>query len=93
MDNTRSQFHTKARLLLNAHMQTKMQQMFGNGYDSGDIEKGFDDPLILKEFKLTGANYKLIFDDLFNRVWGLAGRSLKLGQARVLDQGRIGQFP
>jgi len=39
MYNTRNQFHTKARLLLNAHMQAKMQQMFGNGYDSGDIEK------------------------------------------------------
>jgi|GEM_PF-5816910 len=43
MYNTRNQFHTKARLLLNAHMQAKMQQMFGNGYDSGDIEKGFDE--------------------------------------------------
>ena len=52
MDNTRNQVHTPARFLLNAHMQAKMQQMFGNGYDSGDIEKGFDDPLILKEFKI-----------------------------------------
>src|SRR5712691_8449120 len=35
MYKTRNQFHTKARLLLNVHMQAKMQQMFGNGYDSG----------------------------------------------------------
>jgi len=82
MHNTRNQFHTKTRLLLNAHMQAKMQQMFGNGYDSGDIEKGFDDPLILKEFKLTGANYKLIFDELIKPRLGAGRTVLEIGPGK-----------
>jgi SAM-dependent methyltransferase len=82
MYNTRNQFHTKARLLLNTHMQDKMQQMFGNGYDSGDIEKGFDDPLILKEFKLTGANYKLIFDELIKPRLGAGRTVLEIGPGK-----------
>jgi phospholipid N-methyltransferase len=66
---------SKARLMINAHMQAKMQQMFGCGYDSGDIEKGLDDPLILQEFRDTGANYKVIFDELIKPRL-LAGRTL-----------------
>ncbi len=54
----------RARLIMNAHMQAKMQQLFGDGYDSGDIEKGLADPLVLQEFRDTGANYKVIFDVL-----------------------------
>jgi phospholipid N-methyltransferase len=54
----------RARLMMNVHMQAKMQQLFGDGYDSGDIEKGLADPLVLQEFRDTGANYKVIFDDL-----------------------------
>jgi SAM-dependent methyltransferase len=54
----------RAALFPNAHAQNKMQELFGAGYDSGDIERGLDDPLILQEYLDTGANYKMIFDEL-----------------------------
>jgi len=74
--------HMRARLLINAHMQEKMQRMFGSGYDSGEIEKGLDDPLILQEFRCTGANYKVIFDELI-RPRLLASRTLlEIGPGR-----------
>jgi hypothetical protein len=65
----------KARWTPNVHMQAKMQQLFGKGYDSGDIEKGLDDPLLLQEFRDTGANYKVIFEELIKPRL-LAGKTL-----------------
>lgn len=53
-----------AVLFPNAHSQNRMRELFGSGYDSGDIEKGLDDPLIRQEYVDTGANYKVIFDEL-----------------------------
>jgi SAM-dependent methyltransferase len=41
-----------------------MEELFGTGYDSGDIERGLDDPLLLQEYRDTGANYKIIFEEL-----------------------------
>ncbi len=82
---TRNQFTTSRGETDVQHSQPvpyKMQQMFGNGYDSGDIEKGFDDPLILKEFKLTGANYKLIFDELIKPRLGAGRTVLEIGPGK-----------
>lgn len=42
----------------------KMKQYFSDGYDSGNIEKGLSDPLILQEYEDSGGNYKIIFDQL-----------------------------
>jgi len=72
----------RARLMINAHMQAKMQQLFGYGYDSGDIEKGLADPLILQEFRDTGANYKVIFDELIKPRLLPGSTVLEIGPGR-----------
>lgn len=45
----------------------RMEKYFLNGYDSGNIEIGLADPMIMQEYKDSGGNYKTIFDELIKK--------------------------
>ena len=72
----------RRRMFLNADMQQRMEAEYGYGYDSGEIARGLDDPLLAREYRATGGNYKIIFDELVKPRLTPGATVLEIGPGR-----------
>lgn len=57
----------------------RMMELFSHGYDSGDIARGLEDPLVAQEYSDSGGNYKTIFETLIRPTLETAGTILEIG--------------